>query len=186
MLGTHPIGKDGAGGVMQPRWQRALRTHRQAHPEWADRDHGHLMFAACSESVASLALIAAFPTAYVLQTLGGVPSAMDAATEATFEVGVATQGIREIVVCGHDLCSAHGGARTREESQSLLVERCRALHTNDPIGSILRRARVKMRALWIEDKSGELYTCSFEGHPARRLVDEDLATMFAAFDQVCP
>jgi hypothetical protein len=142
------------------------------------------MFSVCSESVATQALVAAFPTAYVLQRLGGLPGEMDEATLATVEYGVVAHGIREIVVCGHHLSCAHGEALPREVSQSLLVESCRALYTNDPIGSILQRLHVKLRALWIDDKSGELYRCDFEGRPASLLVDEELAEMFASFDQV--
>lgn len=175
--------KTAAGGVTPARWQLALRAHRSAHSNNPARDHAGLMFAACSESVATAELVAAFPTAYVLQTLGSLPRVLDAATRATIELGVLGTGVRQIVVCGHR-CNASEGALTSETSQARVVARCRALQADDDIGPMLRRARVTMRALWLDDDSRDLYACDFEGRPARRMDDEDLAGMFARFDEV--
>ena len=169
---------------MQARWQIALRAHRGGHSDRRGRDHARLMFAACSESVVSAELVAAFPTAYVLQTLGSLPRELDAATRATIEFGVLGTGVRHIVVCGHHRCKESEGALTPETSQAWVVARCRALQADEHIGPMLRRARVTMRALWLEDASRDLYACDFEGRPARCMGDEDLAAMFAGFDEV--
>ena len=141
------------------------------------------MFAACSESVASAQLLAAFPTAYVLQTLG-LPRELDDVTRATLEYGVLVHGVRQIVVCGHHRCKEPGGALTVEASQALVVARCRALQADAHVGPTLRRARVAMRALWLEEGSRDLYACDFEGRPPRCMGDEDLTAMFASFDEV--
>lgn len=170
--------------MTQPRWKVALRAHRATHFDTAGPDHARLMFAACSESVASAELLAAFPTAYVLQMLGGLPRELDEATRATLEYGVLANGVRQIVVCGHLRCKEPGGALTPETSQAVVVARCRALQADDYIGPILRRAHVTMRAMWLEEASRELYACDFEGRPARCMGDDDLAAMFASFDEV--
>ncbi len=170
--------------MTQPRWKVALRAHRATHSDAAGPDRARLMFAACSESVASAELLAAFPAAYVLQTLGGLPRELDEATRATLEYGVLGSGVRQIVVCGHHTCKEPGGALTPETSQVLVVARCRALQADDHIGPILRRAHVTMRALWLEEASRELYACDLEGRAARWMGDEDLEAMFASFDEV--
>ena len=169
--------------MMLPRWQRALRAHR-SHSDPDTRAHGRLMFAACSESAGSAELLAAFPTAFVLQTLGGVPRELDVATRATLEYGVLASGVRHVVVCGHHRCKEPGGALTPAASQALVVARCRALQADEQLGPTLRRARVTMRALWLEDASRDLYACDFEGYPARIMGDDELAAMFASFDAV--
>ena len=141
------------------------------------------MFAVCSESVASAELLAAFPTAYVLQTLGSLPSDLDAVTRTIIEYGVVGNGVRHIVVCGHHRCREPGGSRTPETSQALIRSRCRALQADDHVGSMLRRARVTLRVLWIEELSRELYACDSDGLPPRLMGDEELAATFAAFDE---
>ena len=168
---------------MEARWKSALRAHRLIHPDPARRGHPRLMFAACSESVVSTELVAAFPAAYVLQTLGGLPHAFDGETRATLELGVLWTGVRHIVVCGHHRCAEPHVAHTPEASQASVVARCRALQVDGHIGPILRRAHVTMRALWVEEASRELYACDFEGRPARRMGDNGLAAMFASFDE---
>jgi carbonic anhydrase len=142
------------------------------------------MFVACSESIASAAFVAAFPTAYVLQTLVGPPHDLDADTRATLEHGVLGEGVRHLVVCGHDGCRVAGGARASGASQRWAVDRCRALQADERMGRMLRRAGVTMRALWIDEASHEIYTCSFEGLPPRRMEAADLAAMFSALDEV--
>lgn len=48
---------------------------------------------------------------------------------------------------------------------------------------MLRRARVTLRVLWIEELSRELYACDPDGLPPRLMGDEELAATFAAFDE---
>ena len=170
--------------MTRARGQIALRAHREAHPDPLDRDHARLMFVACSESVAAASLLAAFSTAYVLQTLAGLPHDLDIAASATIEYGVLAQGVRHILVCGHDSCRGDGDARTPEASQAVLVARCRSLVYGAHTGPILRRAHVTMRALWFEEASHDIYACDFEGRPAKNMADVDLAAMFASFDEL--
>jgi len=142
------------------------------------------MFVACSESGAAASLLSAFPTAYVLQNLAGLPVGIDMGARATLEYGSLAQGVRHLVVCGHDSCLGDGDARTPEASQDVLVARCRALVEDLHTGPMLRRARVTMRALWFEEISQDIYACDFEGRPARRMEDVELAAMFASFDEL--
>lgn len=142
------------------------------------------MFVACSESVASAELLAAFPAAYVLQTLARQPENLDAASRATLEYGVLASGVRHVVVCGHGGCWGDGGAPTPEAGQALVVARCRAMQAEEQIGPVLRRARVTMQPLWFDEASQDLYACDFEGQPARWLVDAELASIFNRFDEL--
>ena len=141
------------------------------------------MFAVCSESIASTELLAAFPTAYVLQTLGGLPRELDAVARSILEYGVLGNGVRHIVACGHHRCREPGGSRTPETSQARITARCRALQADEHIGPMLRRARVTLQALWLEDVSRDLYACDLDGLATRCMTDEDLAEMFTAFDE---
>jgi hypothetical protein len=160
-----------------------LRAHREALPARFDQDHSRLMFVACSESAASAALIAAFPTAYVLQTLASPAHGLDVARRETLEHGVLGNGVRHIVVCGHDRCRGSHD-RTHAASQAWVVEQCRGLQVDERVGRMLRRAGVTMRALWLDEVSHDLYVCSFEGLPARVMEEADLAAMFHTFDEL--
>ena len=142
-----------------------------------------MMFIVCSESLASSALVAAFPTAYVLQMLASAADDLDVATRATLEHGLAS-GVRHLVVCGHHGCRASPGEGTPQESQGRVVQRCRALHADEHLGPMLRRAGVTMRALWLDEPCHELYACSFEGLEARCMAEADLAAMFRSFDEL--
>ena len=141
------------------------------------------MFVACPESVASAELLAAFPSAYVLQTLARRPGEFDAASSATVEYGVLASGVRHVVVCGHANCWGEDGARTPEASQALVVARCRAMQADEQLGPTLRRAQVTLRALWFDDASHDVYVCDFEGLPSRRLQDGDLAGLINRLDE---
>jgi hypothetical protein len=143
--------------MTEARWQIALRAHREAHGVPADRDHTRLMFVACSESAAATSLLATFPTAYVLQTIMGLPLDLDTGARATLEYGVVAQGVLHVVVCGHQRCRGDGDAQTAEASQAVLAARCRALVGDAQLGPILRRAHVTMRALWFEEASRDVY-----------------------------
>ena len=170
--------------MTQARWQLALHAHREAHPERLVPDHTRLMFVVCSESTAAASVLAAFSTAYALQTLTGVSHDLDIAASATLEYGILARGVRHIVICGHDSCRGDGDARTPEASQAVLVARCRALVDDAHMGRILRSAYVTVRALWFEQASHEIYACDFEGRPARCMDDVDLVAMFASFDEL--
>ena len=170
--------------MTRARWQLALRALREAHPDRLVRDHTRLMFVACSESAATESLLAAFPTAYVLQTLAGGPLDLDSGARATLEYGAICQGVRHIVVCGHDSCRGDDHARTPEASQALLVARSRALVEDPLLGPMLRRARVTIRALWFDEVSSELYACDFEGRASKLMQDAELTAMFARFDEL--
>lgn len=163
-------------------WQVALRAHRVANS--GSRDHTRLMFVVCSESAASTELLAAFPTAYALQTLTQVSPDLDAAACATLEYGALGHGVRHVVVCGHHGCRGDGKALAPESSQALVVARCRALQEEAHTGPVLRRARVTMRALWFDESSHDVYACDFEGRPAKIMGDSELAAMFTRFDEL--
>ena len=142
------------------------------------------MLVACSESIASAGLLTAFPSAYVLQTLAHGPEALDAASRATVVYGVLESGVRHVVVCGHGGCGGDDGAPTPEVSQARVVARCRAMQADQQLGPVLRRAHVSMQALWLDDASGDVYQCDFEGRPARRLEDQHLAALFNRLDDL--
>jgi hypothetical protein len=66
----------------------ALRAHCAGRAAPVAGEGTRLMFLACPESLASAALLAALPAAYVLQTLAQPPQHLDATWRETFELGV--------------------------------------------------------------------------------------------------
>jgi carbonic anhydrase len=162
----------------------ALRAHCAGRAAPAAGEGTRLMFLACPESIASAALLAAFPAAYVLQTLAQPPQHLDTTWRDTFELGVLASGVRHIVVCGHQGCRGDGGVATPEASQALLVARCRAIQADEQVGPMLRSAGAKMEALWFEEATQDVYACDLEGRPARRLGDAELAATFTRFEEL--
>ncbi len=64
-----------------------------------------------------------------------------------------------------------------------MVSQLRGLLDDEAVGPLLRARGVKLRALWFDEREGDIYACDVEGRPAAPLDDEDLARMFAAFDE---
>lgn len=164
--------------MMKAIWQSVHGAHRKAH-----RDHSHLMFVACSESVACAGFLAAFPTAYVVQTLAGPARPVDAATHAAVVYGALQRGIRHVVVCGHSCCRADGAPGDAEQSQALAVARCRAIQDDAALGPILRGVRASLQPLWFDEVSHDIYTFDLDGS-AKRMGHDDLASMFTRFDRL--
>jgi carbonic anhydrase len=165
------------------RWQEALRAYRRRSLEPADgAPASDLMFVLCSECHAGAELVSAMQPAMVLQTLGGARTPADPALRATFEYAVGGKGVKHIVLCGHEACQVVS-ERGREASQAHVVSQLRGLLDDEAVGPLLRARGVKLRALWFDEREGDIYACDVEGRPAAPLDDEDLARMFAAFDE---
>ena len=142
------------------------------------------MFVTCSESLACAELLAAFPSAYVLQRLPRGENGLDSPSRATYEYGVLGRGVRHIVFCGHGGCWGDGGELTAEASQALVVERCHALHADERIGPMLRDERVTLQPLWFDEHEHQLYAFDVDGRPARRLEGDELTALFSRFDEM--
>jgi carbonic anhydrase len=165
------------------RWEEALRAYRRRSLEPAPgAAASDVMFVLCSECHAGAELVASMQPAMVLQTLGGAGAPADPAVRATFEYAVRSKGVRRIVLCGHEGCQAvaEGG---RAASQAHVVSQLRSLLDDEEIGPVLRARRVKLRALWFDEREGDVYACDVEGRPAALLDDEDLARMFTDLDE---
>lgn len=139
------------------------------------------MFVVCSESAASSELAAAFPTACVLQTFADLVRPPDAEACAAIEYAIVFAGARHLVVCGHDGCRATGDAARPVTGQAHLLARCRALRAE--MGPLLRRARVTMHALWLDEVSRDVFRCDLDGHPAERISVQALAAMVSSSDE---
>ncbi len=167
-----------------PQWQRVLRAYRKVRHGRVHPEHAKLMFVACSESAASTALIGAFPTAYVLQNMAGAPRELDALTRMTLEYGVLGQGVRHIVVCGHDGCRGCDRNSELKESRDWAIERCHAMEADENVGEMLRRAGVTMQTLWLDEHSQDVHAFSLNGLRTERMSEAELVAMFRTFDKV--
>lgn len=161
-------------------WQDALKTYRRRSIE--ERGGGparRAMFVLCSEDHAAAALVAACAPVVTLQTLGGALAPLDAAARATFEHALVREGVRHIVVCGHDGCAAHGAAG---DGAADVRAQCRSIVGDPRVGELVRAHRVKVRALLLDEAEGDLYACDVETGRRSLLDDDDFARLLASFE----
>jgi len=166
------------------RWNDAVRTYRRLPLEGGHGDGNPVMFVLCSESHAATPLVAAFEPAMVLQTFGGVRSPADPGVFATIELAVRTKGVRHLVVCGHEGClaCAEASGDARASTQKDAVAQLRALHDDERVGPLLRSHGVSLRALWFDEREGDVYACDVEEPGRAPLDDEDLAALRVRFE----
>lgn len=163
------------------RWYDALRIYRHFSLEKATaREPRPLMFVLCSENYAAAALVAGCEPALVLQMPGGAQNPADGTTRATFDYAIREQGVRNVVVCGHQGCRMvePQGLDPRRATQAAVVSQCVALREDKHIGPLLSEHHVVLQPVWFDVREGDVFRCNFENERVELMSDDDLAKAF--------